>query len=436
MHYTARVRARVESRWWWFASVLVHATVMGVVTVTPARDPEHERAARSTTEIEFDRPSIPRPPGADRPREDRGSDAGAPRLPSAPTTLGGVRSAQNIDSSERGERGDGRSQQHGRLLATRAERVHFGVELRNADGVDQVPRIRTGSLRESPQNDRRTPQPGDEAYLSLAAGELWFRVPRGSTRAPATGALAPEGAATRAGGVASTPRPLGDTERLVLAEREGARARDGAGVRGASGARASTTGLAREAHANIERGHASTTAERLAPRPRDDEDAAALATSLARDALNTTVHDGPRRGEGVGGVGGGGRAGSGGGAGEGGRARAFGEGDGVLSLSSPDPRYRPYFLALRRALVRLLEGAFPEEAALALEEGRVIVELRVERSGALSVLRFARRSGIAAFDANVQRALDGARGPSIPESVSTEALRVRFDYLVENPVVR
>ena len=35
-----------------------------------------------------------------------------------------------------------------------------------------------------------------------------------------------------------------------------------------------------------------------------------------------------------------------------------------------------------------------------------------------------------------RNAIDGARGPAIPADVSTTAMRVIYDCLVENPVVR
>jgi TonB family protein len=432
MHYT-RPSVQAPARWWWFASVLVHASLVGVVTVAPARPSSPRGAIAERTEFELlPRASEDRAPE----REAREADAGTRVIDSRPERLGGVRSAQNVDSSERGEGGDRRSLERGRLLATRAERAQYSTDVLNAREVDQAQRIRTGRRRESWQNDRRTPNAGDDAYVSLSTGELWFRANTGRTAAE--GALVANGAATRAGAGAETvsARPQGDTEPARATAQAGSIARLRAGLDGTSGAERSPTGIAARAQANVQQGHASTTAERLAPRPQDDEDAAALASSLARDALNATVHDGPERAQGVGGVGGGGRAGSGGGVGEGGRARAFGEGDGALSLSSPDPRFRRYFLALRRALERRVRGTFPEEAALALREGRVMVELRVETSGTVHVARFARRSGIAEFDANVERALEGASGPAIPPDVSAGPLRVVFDHSVESPLVR
>jgi TonB family protein len=438
MHYTPSV-LRSPARWWWIASVLVHASIVGVVTVAPSPRPRDATFERAPRRMEFE--LAPAQSTDDRvadvdERVER-ADGGATLDPHERVTLGGARNAQNIDSRERGERGDGLSRERGRLMATRAESINLGVELRNAEGVDQVQRIRTGRQRESWQNDRRTPTPGDDGYVSLSAGEMWFRVARGPTAMPSRGEALRDGAATVRGERPTAQRPLGDTERATTPTAIGASAsRAAAGTRDTDGSRASATGLASAANANIERGHASTTAERVAPRPSDDEDAAELATSLARDALNATVHAGAREGTGVGGVGGGGRAGVGGGVGEGGRARAYGEGDGALSLSSADPRYRRYFLALRRVLERLTATSFPEEDALQLREGRVMVELRVEPSGALHVLRLTRRSGIAQFDANVRSAIDGARGPAIPADVSTTSMRVIYDCLVENPVVR
>lgn len=439
MHYTARV-LRAPARWWWIASALVHASLVGVVSIAPtprAMAVPIERAPMASTEFEIEPVRAASSVAHEGPIDARDTDGGAPIDPRRPRPLGGARNAQNIDSIERGERGDGRSLERGRMLATHAERVQLGVELRNAEGVDQVQRIRTGRTRESWQNDRRTPNPGDESYLSLRAGELWFRVARGPQSDPARGEALRAGAATREGAAPREPRPAGETERATIAPQTGAElARQRAGTRETDGQRSAATGLAAGAQANIERGHASTTAERLAARPSDDEDAAALATSLARDALNASVHSGAQQGQGNGGVGGGGHAGSGGGVGEGGQARAYGEGDGALSLSSANPRYRRYFLALRRTLARLCERSFPEEDALALREGRVMLELRVEPSGALHVLRITRHSGIAQFDANVRRAIDGASGPAIPADVSSGELRVIYDHAVHNPMVR
>jgi TonB family protein len=437
MHYTSRVH-RLAGRWWWLASVLVHASIVVGVSIAPTPRPREASEQRAARRMEFE--LLPAPV-VDRAtltgRELESQDGGATRPPLSHVALGGARNAQNIDSIERGERGDGRSLERGRLMATRAESINLGVELRNAEGVDQVQRIRTSRRRESWQNDRRTPNPGDEAYVSLSAGELWFRVPTGAVAAPARGEAIGSGAATVQGSRPTDQRPQGETERASIALAAGAQsARAAAGTRETHGDRTSATGLAARANANIEQGHASTTAERIARRPSDDEDAAELATSLARDALNATVHAGAQQGAGAGGVGGGGRAGVGGGVGEGGRARAYGEGDGALSLSSPDPRFRRYFLALRRALQRMTANSFPEEDALQLREGRVMVELRVETDGALRVLQLTRRSGIAEFDANVRRAIDGARGPAIPSDVSTTALRVIYDCFVQNPVVR
>lgn len=418
--------------------MLVHASIVVGVTIAPTPRPRGSTNERAVSRMEFELVS-PRTVESAKPtgREVESQDGGATLDPHTRVALGGARNAQNIDSIERGERGDGRSLERGRLMATRSESIHLGVELRNAEGVDQVQRIRTARTRESWQNDRRTPNPGDEAYVSLSAGELWFRVPRGAESTPSRGEAIRAGVATQQGARPSEPRPQGETERATITLAQGAQsARGTAGTRDTNGARASATGLAASANANIERGHASTTAERVAPRPSDDEDAAELATSLARDALNATVHAGAQQGAGVGGVGGGGRAGVGGGVGEGGRARAYGEGDGALSLSSPDPRFRRYFLALRRALQRMTANSFPEEDALQLREGRVMVELRVETNGALHVVQLTRRSGIAEFDANVRRAIDGARGPAIPADVSTTSLRVIYDCFVQNPVVR
>ena len=65
-----------------------------------------------------------------------------------------------------------------------------------------------------------------------------------------------------------------------------------------------------------------------------------------------------------------------------------------------------------------------------------MVDLRVETDGIVRVQGFTRHSGIAEFDENVRRALDGFRAPSIPAEVSATALRIVFDHSVESPIVR
>jgi hypothetical protein len=369
------------------------------------------------------------------------SDAGiTANLQPTPPRLGGLRSAQNIDSAERGERGDNRSLEQGRLLAHRSESVNLSQELQNTLSAEQVQRLRTSRHRASWQNDRRTPNEGDQAWVSLSHGELLFRVAPASTR-PTQGA---QTAAARAAVVgeqrANVPDfARGNTRPEQLSQRpqaQGAPLRLTAGVLQAQGNAARAAGQAALMQPNVQHGHASTTSENTFERPQDDVDTAALATSLARSVLNATVHDGAQLAAGVGGVGGGGRAGSGGGVGEGGRARAFGEGEGILSLSSPDGRYRRYFLQLRRRLGQLTRGALPEEDALALRQGTMIVNLRVDTDGTIHVERFARHSGLSGFDQNVQRAVDGATGPAIPANVSSTALRVSYELTALNPMVR
>ncbi len=432
MAYTQRIVFR-SARWWWLTSVLVHASLLGAAVATKAEPSPH-----TTTTVGLELELMPSALTLPNIPEQAQNDGGVRVVTPIPQPrLGGVRSAQNIDSSERGEGGDARSLERGRLLSHRSESVNLSTDLQNTLSADQVQRLRTSRQRASWQNDRRTPNEGDHAWVSISHGELWFRVPQANV-VPAMGAQTRAGLAAINGAsrtVLLDPE-RGTTRPEQQPQTQGTVERVTAGTLQTHGSSARAGGVTAFMQPNVQHGHASTTSENTQARPQDDVDTAALATSMATSVLNASVHDGAENGAGVGGVGGGGHAGSGGGFGEGGQARAFGEGDGILSLSSPDQRYRRYFLQLRRRLGALTRDAFPEEDALALRQGTMIVELRVETNGTLHIERFSRHSGIAGYDRNVQHAVDGASAPAIPAEVSTTPLRVRYELTTLNPIVR
>lgn len=436
MAYTRSIVFR-SARWWWLASLLVHASLLGVAVAAKVPEPT-EAPPFNRVEFELTTQPLDTPP---LPPQEQNRDGGITLAPQRPEPrLGGSRTAQNIDSVERGEGGDRRSLEQGRLMAHRSESVNLSTDLQNTLSADQVQRLRTSRQRSSWQNDRRTPHEGDDAWVSLSHGELWFRVPQANV-SPMLGAQVIAGRAANDGQAQQVVAPVERGQTIApqpqqQLQAQGTIARLTAGTAETRGTAPRVAGVTAFSQPNVQQGHASTTSENTFDRPQDDADTAALATSLARSVLNATVHDGRENAAGVGGVGGGGHAGSGGGVGEGGHSRAFGEGDGILSLSSPDERYRRYFLQLRRRLGALTRGLLPEEDALALRQGTMILELQVDVNGTLHVQRFARHSGLAGYDSNVQRALDGASAPPIPPAVSTSALRVRYELTSLNPIVR
>jgi len=416
-------------KWWWLASALGHVSLMSAVaTAVPAAT---SRAAAAVALVEVEPWTAP-----------DGDDAGAPgvarRVDQPVPRLGGASSPQNISSDNRGERGDGLSPERARMLAARDEGVNLDARLLNNLDRTQEQRIRTARERSSPQDDRRTPNPAEDPWVSTGHGVFLVRTTP-AREAPGRGEVTSPGHFATAGSATPTP-PVADPRSapngLPRPTPEGAVAR------AASGVRDRTQGAARAAvpmatqRPSVEAGHASTTADQAARRPDDDADAALLAATLLRALVNAAAQQGAARGDGQGGVGGGGSPGAGGGLMRGGAARAYGEGDGVVSLTTGDARYQRYFGQLRRRLQALTAGAFPHEDELRLRQGTVILRFVIERDGAVRDVVIERRSGVPGYDANVRSALVAATLPPIPASLARDRLMVRWPAAFLSPVVR
>ncbi len=422
---------KVHWRHWCAASIAVHAAMMGVLSSAarpvPVRPAARAAARVVTVPVDF----APAAPPALAP------SSSTPAPPTAADALGGLAHRQNLDAEQRGERGDGRSLERGRQMAARAERVNLDQRLLDADHGVQEQRIATSPRRASPQDDRRTPNPDEDPWVSTGDGVLLLRVPHASAL-PAAGAAAPSvaTAAMRAG-----PAPTGAAlpDAVFVGPGHGDRdlvARPRTGIAGAAGTRARAAGPVAMQRPSVEPGHASTTSDRMAPRTSDDADAALLATAMLRDSLNASVQDGPRRAVGEGGVGGGGAPGSGGGVGRGGEARPLGDGDGWIALGTEDARYIRYLHEVRRRLQPLWRDAFPYDEALRLRQGTVVLQFVIARDGSVHATRVSRHSGVDRFDANVLAAVSQARLPPIPESLGHSELRIRAPFEFRNPVVR
>jgi TonB family protein len=422
---------KVHWRHWCAASIAVHAAMMGALSsaARPARVRPASRAPASVVTVPVDfAPAAPPPLTA---------TSATPAPPTVADALGGVAHRQNLDAEQRGERGDGRSLERGRQMAARAERINLDERLLDADHGVQEQRIATARRRASPQDDRRTPNPDEDPWVSTGDGVLLLRVPH-APALPAAGAAAPSvaTAATRAG-----PAPAGATlpDAVFVGPGHGDRdlvERPRTGIAGAAGTRSRAAGPVAMQRPSVEPGHASTTSDRMAPRTSDDADAALLATAMLRDHLNASVQDGPRRAVGEGGVGGGGAPGSGGGVGRGGEARPLGDGDGWIALGTEDARYIRYLHEVRRRLQPLWRDAFPYDEALRLRQGTVVLQFVIARDGSVHAPQVSRHSGVERFDANVLAAVSRARLPPIPEALGRSELRIRAPFEFRNPVVR
>lgn len=421
---------KVHWRHWGAASIAVHATLMGALSTSrpPASRPMLRQVASTTTvPLEF-------------PEADRATVAASGALPQAPTTrpeLGGIAHRQNLDAEQPGERGDGRSLERGRQLAARAEQTNLDERLLNANRGAQEQRIATSDRRASPQDDRRTPNPDEDPWVSTGDGVLLLRVPHAAA-VPTVGATSrDEASAPMQAGPANQGDALPDAVVVGLGRGDRDLAeRPVAGVANAAGANARVAGPVARQRPSLNQGHASTTSDRMAPRTSDDADAALLAASMLRDHLNASVQDGPQRAVGEGGVGGGGAPGSGGGTGRGGVARSLGDGDGWIALGTEDARYVRYLHEVRRRLQPLWRDAFPYDEALRLRQGTVVLQFVIARDGSVHATVVSRRSGVDRFDANVLAAVSRARLPPIPEAIGRSELRIRAPFEFSNPVVR
>ncbi|MBL8604261.1 MAG: TonB family protein [Myxococcales bacterium] len=414
-------RRRAPLSPWWLLSLLVHGTILAVGARVTAKAPRPASPLRSEALVSFDAPATA--VSGDAPIAGR----------SAPLVRGGSRSAQNLNADRAGGGGDGQSLTAGRLLAPRAERVNLENREANAVGATQEQRIRTARDRASPQDERRTPNPNEDPWLGTGDGVFLFRL-RPAPEAPREGASTQR--PPREPGAAETPLAQGDTPRQSPLPAPGATPRPPDGVTPQGSTTRARTGPSRTGRPVLLAGHASTSADVATPTPRDNLEADLLAASLLRNATVASVQDGPRRGAGEGGAGGGGDPGSGAEVGRGGRARAYGEGAGWYSLDDADPRFARYFAEIRRRLRPLWADAFPREEALRLRQGTVILGFVIERDGAVRGVEVQRRSGVDAFDANVLRAISGARLPPIPPSLGWSSLRVRAPFEFRNPAVR
>lgn len=417
-------------RWWCLASLSVHATLLTAVATTAPSVPAPRLPVRSPpTVVAID-------PLAGDGTTDTTHAAPATQVPAV--RLGGPSARQNISSENPGERGDGRSPTTARALAARDEGVELDARLRNDPDRSQEQRIRTGTERRSPQDDRRTPNPDVDPWVSTGDGIVLLRT-IAAREAPGRGETR-ENQRARAGAAPATTGPVpasrSGTNDLARRATLGATARLAAGVRDRNDGAPQAAAPVATQRPNIERGMASTTADQNARRPADEVDAALLAASLLRAHVNAAAQAGAARGPGEGGVGGGGAPGSGGGLLRGGDARPAGEGDGVLSLSTRDARYQRYFALLQRRLAALTEGAFPREDDLQLRQGTVILRFVIERDGTVRDVVIERRSGVPGYDANVRRALLATMLPPIPPSIAYDRLTVRWPAAYLSPVVR
>jgi TonB family protein len=377
-----------------------------------------------------------------------------------PLVPGGADSPQNVDTRQRGERGDGRGPEAVILLLPHDDLITLQDSPLNSNDGAQSQRIRTASTRATREDRRATPNPNDQPWLASGEGIHPERRPVSAEDAREGARVAPEATtvgapsdvrSARAGSIAaagSEPAHEGNDgaspsqhagERGERARHAGAaEASPGTGISHGRGDRASRSARVAHGRPPVDQGPAATNAAERDSRVRDNRDAELLAAQMVESWVESSQRSGPHRGEGRGGVGGGGAPGSGGGEGAGGLARPHGTGNGRhASLDTSDRRYHRWYLQLKRRVQQRL--TFPRERMLAMDQGVTIYRLDVSADGRLAGRpRLIRSSGFADFDQAALTAIEEAAPfAPLPRELASGVERHSVRMAVEhsNPMV-
>jgi TonB family protein len=387
---------------------------------------------------------------------------GSARTRAAPLIHGGGRSVQNVDTTSRGERGDGVGARAVILLLPHDDGITLQDSPRNSNDQAQTQRIHTASTRATREDRRATPNPHDQPWLASGTGFHPERRPL-AARDPRTGArVAPSGATvgaaadvraiaagsptSAAGSSPDRPGRRGGADAPHQGERGEVTAQSGAsapspgrGIDDGQGERESEAARVAHGRPAVDEGPAATNAAIRDPRVRDDTDAELLAAQMVESWVESSQRSGTRVGDGRGGVGGGGAPGVGGAEGAGGLARPHGPGGGPYSsLDTSDARYHRWYLALKRRVLDRL--SFPRARLVAMDQGLTVYRFDVSPDGRLAgPPRLLRSSGFEDFDrAALTAIVEAAPFQPLPRELSdgVERHSVRMAVEHSNPMVR
>jgi len=112
------------------------------------------------------------------------------------------------------------------------------------------------------------------------------------------------------------------------------------------------------------------------------------------------------------------------GAGESGRER---DGQIVVPLNTPDPRYAEYFQELKRRIEA--HWVYPQEAVRRHQSGQGVVEFVLRKDGSLRLVEVMRSSGVGVLDRYIENAIRfAAPFPPIPAAVAGDALPISINF--------
>jgi len=426
-------RARGDATWSLALSLAVHALLASGVLVLAVRGLE-KADARDARAAELVRQAAgSRDPGTVE--VETWVDHDSVR----PSAAGGAMTPR-LDTGRAGRGGEATGEA-ARHLADRDDGMRTTPESSTLHAYDQVSRIESAKTRASWEDRRSTTHPMELSFVVTGAGREEERRPRSdfdssrgaaSSRAPGVDGNGPPrevdppvaGGATDPSGRAGVPDP-GSVAAPGLGTRSGRD--DGTHRRGAHVTMARPDlPMAVVSVPAAERG-----------RVKDDVDSR-QAVASAVEAIVHASYAGGAAGEGRGGSTGGGAPGAGGPLAGGSHPRPMGAGSGDwIEMDTTDPALASYFRRLKAKMSPALARAFPKEAALDLKQGFVIVELTIQKDGAIQP-RLVRPSGIGQYDENCLAALRAIAPEPLPSAVVREhaSLRVRGRFEASNPIVK
>lgn len=342
---------------------------------------------------------------------------------------GGQRRPGNLDSRRAG-RGSGGAQNPSILLADVADNVTLRDSTTNAS-VSQLQRLRTHRSRQSWENRRATPNPGETAFLASGMGRIQERRPqaRQSARGVADQTSPSEASEARRG-----LRPSG-TGAMPQQSTGAATSAPQQGTHRGNLDRPQRSAAIAHGRPPVDQGSAATLA-RTQGRPADNVDSEHLAAQLVQSLVDSTTAQGT---EGAGNGAGANGAGSGQRSGDGSRGSPFQSGQGPHPGANPyGPQYRRWYLTQRRQVEAGLR--YPRERLRNLDQGISVFRLRVRRDGSLAAPpRLLRSSGFPDLDRAARQAIASALPfAPMPENVAPGRSELRVDMNIEfsNPMIR
>jgi TonB family protein len=326
-------------------------------------------------------------------------------------------------------------------MSPRDDHAHLSRAERSRIDRAQEARQRTGSGRQSMEDDTVTPRPTVLTFWADGSGQR-FEPRRWADVDPSAGRLGSGAAMATGFGAGRSPKThFGDATNRKLAGNgdpgNADRSSAGAGVldgdRGYRVVHDADVGSARPMAIS---GAVSTRGDERGPQQDDvDSEQEVVRSDPSLLAASTA---GGEAGSGRGGETGPGKTGSGGIRGPGSNARPMGDGRGPGSAFDPaDARRRTFLRGMRARLHGAWSpNAFPKWAALQGRGGATVVGFVVLADGSVTNVRTLRPSGFPEFDAKMRAAVRRAAPFGSPPSDLSPPFNSHHEFAVTNPAVR